>query len=164
MMNISLLTPEAVVALRKSPYVANVSEKVVRFTEEFKEKFWAKYQKGAAAPIILEQLGIDPAWLGKSRVAGIRQPIKKQARQIEGFKDHRLDQPGRAKLTRDKTNSDYVFDVKKRLRRLENETAYMQQKLEFVKKYCWQVWKRTDTRCDNKRQIRHHPRSGFMAG
>ena len=134
MMNISLLTPEAVAALRKSPYVANVSEKVVRFTEEFKEQLWAKYQKGVAAPIILEQLGIDPAWLGESRVAGIRQHIKKQARQIEGFKDHRLDQPGRAKLTRDKTNSDYVFDVKKRLRRLENETAYMQQELEFVKK------------------------------
>jgi len=61
MMSISLLTPEAIEDLKKSPYVANVSEKVVRFTEEFKEIFWAKYQKGVAAPIILEQLGIDPA-------------------------------------------------------------------------------------------------------
>ena len=42
--------------------------------------------KGVAAPIILEQLGIDPAWLGESRVADIRQHIKKRARQIEGFK------------------------------------------------------------------------------
>ena len=134
MMNISLLTPEAVEELKKSPYVANVSEKVVRFTEEFKEKFWEKYQKGVAAPIILEQMGIDPDWLGESRVAGIRQHIKKQARQIEGFKDHRLDQPGRAKIAGDTTNSDYAFDVKKRLRRLENETAYMHQELAFVKK------------------------------
>jgi len=134
MMNISLLTPEAIEELKKSPYVANVSEKVVRFTEEFKEIFWSKYQKGVAAPIILEQLGIDPAWLGESRVAGIRQHIKRQARRIEGFKDHRLDQPGRVKVSDDRVNSNYIFDVKKRLRRLENETAYMQQELEFVKK------------------------------
>ena len=134
MMNINLLTSEAIEALKKSPYVANVSEKVVRFTEEFKEIFWEKYQKGVAPPIILEQMGIDPEWLGESRIAGIRQHIKKQARQIEGFKDHRMDQPGRVKIASDNTSSDYVFDVKKRLRRLENETAYMQQELEFVKK------------------------------
>jgi len=134
MMNINLLSPKAIEELKKSPYVANVSEKVVRFTEEFKEKFWEKYQKGVAAQIILEQMGIDPEWLGESRVSGIRQHIKKQARQIEGFKDHRMDQPGRAKITGDTTSSDYIFDVKKRLRRLENETAYMHQELEFVKK------------------------------
>lgn len=130
MMNIHLLTPEAIEALKKSCYVANVSEKVVRFTEEFKEQFWEKYQKGIAAPRILEQMGIDPEWLGESRVAGIRQHIKKQGRQLDGFKDRRLNQPGRAS----KVISENILHERKRLRRLENEIAYMHQELEFIKK------------------------------
>ena len=130
MMNIHLLTPEAIEALKKSRYVANVSEKAVRFTEEFKENFGERYRKGIAAPRILEQLGIDPEWLGESRVAGIRQHIKKQARQLEGFKDQRLNQPGRAP----EVISENILYECKRLRRLEHEIAYMHQELEFIKK------------------------------
>jgi len=133
-MTISLLTPESIEELKKSPYVANVSSKIVRFTEEFKELFWSKYQKGVAAEIILEQLGIDSKWLGESRVAGIRQHIKQQARQIDGFKDRRLNQTWRANSEGSEARTDYIFDVKKRLKKLEGTVAYMHQELEFIKK------------------------------
>lgn len=71
MMNITPITPKAIEILKSNPYVANVSEKTIRFSAEFKRAFWEKYKRGIAAPLVLEQLGIDPSLLGESRVAGI---------------------------------------------------------------------------------------------
>ena len=118
------LTPEAVEILKSNPYVANVTERTVRFTEAFKTAFWEKYKQGMAAPLVLEQLGIDPKLLGESRVAGIRQHIKKQAVRMGGFEDRRPNQKHRV--------SNIPED--KRIARLEHELAYTQQELEFVKK------------------------------
>jgi hypothetical protein len=126
MMNINPLTPEAIEILKNNPYVANVTEKTVRFTTEFKKAFWEKYRRGMAAPLILEQLGISPDLLGDSRVAGIRQHIKKQALRLNGFEDRRLNQP------RPRKKPDQPDDW--RLKRLEHELAYAQQELEFAKK------------------------------
>jgi hypothetical protein len=119
-----ILTQEAIQILKASPYVANVTEKTVRFTAEFKTAFWEKYRQGMAAPLVLEQLGIDPDLLGESRIAGIRQHIKKQAVRMNGFEDRRLNQKHRVSNISDD----------KRIARLEHELAYTQQELEFVKK------------------------------
>jgi hypothetical protein len=118
------LTQEAIKTLKTNLYVANVTEKTVRFTAEFKAAFWEKYRQGMAAPLVLELLGIDPDLLGESRIAGIRQHIKKQAVRMDGFEDRRLNQKHRVSNIPDD----------KRLERLEHELAYTQQELEFVKK------------------------------
>lgn len=118
------LTCEAIEILKSNPYVANVTEKTVRFTAEFKTAFWEKYSQGMAALLVLEQLGIDPDLLGESRIAGIRQHIKKQAVRMNGFEDRRLNQKHRISNISDD----------KRIERLEHELAYTQQELEFVKK------------------------------
>ena len=118
------LTQEAIQILKTNPYVANVTEKTVRFTAEFKTAFWEKYRQGMAAPLVLEQLGIDPNLLGESRIAGIRQHIKKQAIRMNGFEDRRLNQKHRVSNIPDD----------RRIARLEHELAYTQQELEFVKK------------------------------
>ncbi len=120
----SRISPEAVEKLKTNPYVANVTEYTVRFTAEFKSDFWEKYRKGMAARLVLEQLGIDPDLLGESRIAGIRQHIKKQALRFNGFEDRRLNQKHRV--------SNIPED--RRIERLEQELAYTQQELEFVKK------------------------------
>lgn len=118
------LTPEAIEILKNNPYVANVTEKTVRFTEVFKEAFWEKYRQGMAVPLVLEQLNIAPELLGESRIAGIRQHIKKQAVRMGSFEDRRLNQQHRV--------SNIPED--KQIARLEHELAYTQQELEFVKK------------------------------
>lgn len=118
------LTSEAIEILKTNPYVANATEKTVRFTAEFKTAFWERYRQGIAAPLVLEQLGIDPDLLGESRIAGIRQHIKKQAVRMNGFEDRRLNQKHRVSNISDD----------KRIARLEHELAYTQQEIEFVKK------------------------------
>lgn len=111
------LTPEAVEILRRNHYVANVTEKCVRFTTEFKMAFWERYRQGVSASLVLEQLGVDPALIGESRVASIRQHIKKQAVRMNGFEDRRLNQKHRkANIPKDK-----------RIERLEHELAYTQR-------------------------------------
>lgn len=51
------LTSEAIEILKANPYVANVTEKTVRFTAEFKTAFWEKYSQGVGSPV-----GIGAAW------------------------------------------------------------------------------------------------------
>lgn len=124
------LTSDAIEILKANPYVANVTKKTVRFTAEFKTAFWEKYRHGLAAPLVLEQLGIDPDLLGESRIAGIRQHVKKQAIRMNSFEDRRLNQKHRVSNISDD----------RRIARLEHELAYTQQELEFVKKIILTDW------------------------
>lgn len=46
------LTSDAIEILKANPYIANVTEKTVRFTTEFKTAFWEKYKQGMAASLM----------------------------------------------------------------------------------------------------------------
>lgn len=112
--------------------MANVIGKTVRFAEAFKATFVGKYKQSMAAPLVSEQLAVDPELLGESRVAGIRQHIKKQAVRMGGFEDQRLNQKHRvSNLPEDK-----------QIARLDHELAHTQQELEFIKKLSWPTGRR----------------------
>ena len=69
--------------LRSSQYVAAVTEKTVRFTDEFRRVFLEKRCSGSPAREIFLSCGIDPDILGETRMRGITHTIDKKRRQRE---------------------------------------------------------------------------------
>jgi len=65
--------------LRKNPYVLAINEKQIRFTKEFKQKFYILYTRDGMRPKeIVEKLGFDHRMLGERRVWGISEKIRKK--------------------------------------------------------------------------------------
>ena len=119
-------TQEELMELRSNPYVKSITPKMVRFTTEFKEKFWELYQEGTSPIAIVTNLGFDPEVLGMSRINGIMQHIKETAGSGEGFRDYR----------QSNTLVENIGDMtpSKALIRMQHELIYMKQELEFIKK------------------------------
>lgn len=120
-------TPEQMEYLQKNPYVKSVSKSTVRFTEEFKRKFYNEHVGGKTAGQIFKEIGIEPAVLGESRIEGICYLINKQAKRDSGFAD------GRANNSRKPTENE-APTTEKRILQLEHELAYTRQEVEFLKK------------------------------
>lgn len=100
----------------------------VRFTEAFKELSYEKKCQGGPVAETMRQCGIDPEILGASRVEGFSYTLNKKAKQKNGFADGRSENYHRPPSTGEET-------VEQRLRQLlENELAYTQQEVEFLKK------------------------------
>ena len=122
-------TKEEMDHLRASRHVKKVTEKMVKFTPEFKRYFYQRLTGGKTARQIFLECGIDPEILGEKRIEGFSYSIRKQAKRDEGFEDLRQNnyrhQPQEA--TED-------IPVEKRIRQLEHELAYTQQEVEFLKK------------------------------
>lgn len=62
-------TPEQIQQLRDNPYTDFVSASTIRYTSEFKELFWQKYQKGKLPRQIFSEYGFDPQILGDHRIS-----------------------------------------------------------------------------------------------
>ena len=75
--------------LRGNPYIKNISEKAITYTEEFREKFSTEYQSGKAPSCILKEMGIDAQIIGEKRKNSIVQRTKQYALRIDGFEDAR---------------------------------------------------------------------------
>lgn len=75
-------TAEQIEKLRDNPYVKNISEKSITYTEEFREQFYIRYQSDPYPSKILLEMGLDPAILGPSRVHNITKRVKKSSVQI----------------------------------------------------------------------------------
>lgn len=113
--------------LRENPYVAAVSSKTVRFTEEFKKLAYDNKCKGIPVSETMSRNGIDPEVLGESRVNGFSYLLNKKASQESGFIDQRRENYRRPPKTGEET-------MEQRIRQLENELAYTRQEVEFLKK------------------------------
>ena len=110
--------------LRESPYVLDVSPSIVHFSAEFKEKFWQALQSGKDPQETVQELGIDPEVLGKNRVMGLRTMVRNEVRAGKGFRDL-------------KTYGKYLdctLTPEAKIRLLEEELAYKDQEIEFLKK------------------------------
>ena len=92
--------------LKNNPFIASVSTKSVKFTEEFKQLVYENKLKGISVSETLRKCGIDPDILGLSRIKGFAYQLNKKAKQNGDFSD----------------------------RQLENELAYTRQEVEFLKK------------------------------
>jgi len=120
-------TAEALAHLRKSRYIKSVNAKRIHFTVAFKEEFWDRYRNGEIPEEIIRSMDIDPEILGAGRIKGIVKRIRDQAATGTGFTEGHQWQDKNAP-------AEESHPVSKRLKRLEHESAYMKQELEFIKK------------------------------
>lgn len=117
-------TEEEMNHLRASPYVLDVSPSIVHFSAKFKELFWNSIQERKEPRDIIIELGIDPDILGINRVNGLKSMIRNEVRAGKGFRD--LETYGTYL-------KDYT-DPEAKVKYLEQQLAYKDQEIEFLKK------------------------------
>ena len=117
-------TSEQVEQLKKNKYVKHVSEKSITYTEEFKEVFIYEYNLGKIPSQILIEMGFDLKVLGRSRIDGISERVKKQAIRSEGFKDTRAEFSGRPR-TKDLTQEELIERQKQEIELLKAKVEYL---------------------------------------
>lgn len=123
-MSNKMFSEEEMEQLRSSPYVQKVSPSLVFFSAEFKEKFWGQLMAGRTPREAVQELGIDPKILGDHRVAGLKSIVRKEVKAGEGFRDYTTYSSGAGSQT--------TKDGK--IRFLEQQLAYKEQEIEFLKK------------------------------
>ena len=101
-----------------------MSPSIVHFTAEFKKKFWEAVLSGERLRDIVTELGIDPDILGETRINGLKGMIKNEVKAGNGFRDLN---------TYNKYLDGYITPEGK-IRYLEQQLAYKDQELEFLKK------------------------------
>ena len=119
-------TEEQINMLDKNPYVKNVSDKSITYTEEFREEFFIRYQENPLPSKILMDMGLDPTVLGRSRVYNISKRVKKQALRSTGFKDTRKDSSGRPRHKERTQDEEIAY--------LKHQVEYQKQRIEALKK------------------------------
>jgi uncharacterized membrane-anchored protein len=117
-------TEEEMAQLRGSPYVLDASPHIVRFSAEFKEKFWEGVLSGKRLREIITELGIDPDILGDVRISGLKIMIRKEVLAGKGFRD----------LRTYKLHNDANTNLEAKVKYLEHMVAYKDQEIEFLKK------------------------------
>jgi len=117
-------TQDELSQLRANQYVLNATPNTVHFSAAFKELFWAALQQGKSAEDIVIELGINPEVLGKTRLDGLKGMIRKDGKAGEGFRDLNT----YASYLKEYTDPEY------RIKRLEQQLAYKDQEIEFLKK------------------------------
>lgn len=119
-------TLEQIELLRQNPNVKNVSEFIIMYTDEFKEKFAAEYAAGKPPSIILIEAGFDPKMLGKKRRDGLVRRVKEYSERPSGFVDTRTKEH-RQSCTKE-------LSVEEKIKKLEHQVKYLEQENEFLKK------------------------------
>lgn len=110
--------------LQESPYVLDVSPSIVHFSAGFKKLFYEALQGRKSPNDIVLALGIDPNILGENRVMGLRTMICNEVRAGKGFRD--LNTYGKY--------LDCALSPEAKIHLLEQELAYKNQEIEFLKK------------------------------
>lgn len=120
--------PEDIEYLRLNRNVQYVSNASIRFTEEFKWRFYRQWkQQGKTARQLFRENGIDPDVLGDKRIEGFCYTLNKQAKSEQELTDGHKEIYHRPKRTGEES-------VETRLKQLEHELAYTRQEVEFLKK------------------------------
>jgi len=124
-----MFTEEQVQRMRANPYTLKVSTTQITFTKAFKEEFWHRYQEGDTPRRIMHDLGYDPQVLGDNRLSGIQNVVCQQASLPEGFHEGALRKSAEP-FEEDSTQG--------QLRRMQHQLKYLEQEMEFLKKYSLQ--------------------------
>lgn len=112
--------------LKDNPYILNISEKAITYTDEFKEKFMELYSKGKMPTEIFRLCEIYPEIIGQKRIDMVAYRLKKKLEYGEELTDKRKEFSGRPKskeLTKDEE-----------IKRLKHKIQYQEQQIEFLKK------------------------------
>lgn len=115
---------EEIAILSQNKYVKNISEKVITYTDEFKQIFIAENQSGKLPIEVFEKHGFDTNILGKDRIssAGKRWRAGYKENGLLGLQDTRKNNSGRPK-TKDLTLQEKYdrLELKLKLLKAENE-------------------------------------------
>jgi len=117
-----LFSPEEVKKLSENLWVRNVTPKLIRYTDEFKEEFLRLRSQGKTSRQIVEELGFDPEILGRSRVEGIQLVVKDYAAK----KQYGDENPENSVVSGSSMTS--------QMKRMQHKLSYMEQQIEFIKK------------------------------
>ena len=126
-MSTRLLSQEYVKELNEHIYVKSATQRTVNFTAEFKSYAYEELHKGKTIREIFKEAGFDIEKLGQKRLENFQTKIEKLAQRESGFSDLRCSN------YRHESESDEA-KLKKRLRQLEHQVAYLQQENDFLKK------------------------------
>ena len=107
--------------LRSNPWVKNVTENSITYTEEFREYFVIQYSKGKGPRQIFIEAGFNVNILGYKRIKCSSNRFRNMEKRAEGLKDTRICNSGRP-LEHDLTNEEKIS-------KLENENLKLKQQL-----------------------------------
>jgi len=114
-------TAEQYEYFKRNRHVKNIGSSFVYFNDSFKEQFWQMYHEEMLLPQeILLRLGVDYDMLGRKRVEGMVQNLKKKY--ANGIAEDRR-KKRKTDLTRERQVS-----------KLRAEIEYLRQENEFLKK------------------------------
>lgn len=126
-MSKNLFTEEEVTLLRASPHVESVTVRSITFTPEFKSILYQELSEGGNIWDLLEKHGISTGVLGKNRVNGLLDKIRRTANREEGFQNLR-------RSPRKGEPQDSEESLRKQVKQLTLQLAYTRQEVEFLKK------------------------------
>lgn len=118
------LTPIQQKDLKQNPYVKEVSDKAITYTDEFKRLFIAQSETGKLPREIFEEAGLDVSVIGITRVrkAANRWRTAYKKHGISGLEDTRKHGSGRLRERELSIEERYArLEVKMRLLEAENE-------------------------------------------
>ena len=145
-MSNKLFSPEEMASLQASPYVESITIRSICFTTEFKRLAYRELLSGKNIYAVFEEHGIDTAALGRVRINGFLERLRKAGERNEGFANLR-----HQKKTR--SPDEHHQSAEKRIRQLEAELAYTRQVVEFLKKV-----QAADTEARKAWESKHRPR------
>ena len=116
----SEIPPELREALKDNPHVIAITKYTIRWSQKILEAFCREYDKGTPSSEVLKSLGIDPDLLGK-RVGAFHAYYGRNFKQSSNviFK---------------RTPSEVGKRATEKLSKIEQEVAYLNQEVDFLKK------------------------------
>lgn len=129
-------TEEEINELKKNPYVKNVTEKGITYTQEFREEYAKMLLNGKHTSEIFYTLGFDTKVLGEERIYSTTQRIRKMIKKGEGFEDTRRGNSGR-KLERELSLEEQLNVLKHKNLILEQENSFLKKMIFLKKKENW---------------------------
>ena len=118
-------TLEEMEYLRGNEYVLDVTDSCVFVSAAYKAEFYQKLLAGKKAKDIFAESGINTDILGVNRVNGFRSLVLREAKSGKGFRDI---------STYTEFSGNYATSPDVRIKYLEQELAYKNQEIEFLKK------------------------------
>ena len=126
-MSKKVFSAEEMASLAANPYTSRVTAKQITFTKEFKERFWVEYCGGKTPSEIVTGCGYNVETLGERRIGGIREHIRKESANREGFQGEREKDAEKPPEPDGESSEDII-------RQMRLELHYMRKELDFLKK------------------------------
>lgn len=116
-------TEHEILQLMQNPYTDHIKDDRIYYTEQFEHDFWAALIPGKSPRMVFQELGYDPALLGKKRIERYAYRVRRK----HGVTMN-PDYPSSVYSDKGKISSE------KELEALQNEVKYLRQELDFLKK------------------------------